>query len=212
MKEIGLRLCKSLSLFLLLCGFVTSCAPTSSSLRVPPENYKGPLAEGPILQAGDYWVYEQGDGRKVKLGAGTLLSNLGFPLWVGKTWSYHSGSLLIGQPQTSMAHRAPVLIECTATAFNQIMVAAGTFGAFECKCQCTTLQANYEPDCGTWTIWYAPQVKNIIKIKAQSTTASVELLEYRVADGVSSKVPGPIPRECQDPEGRKRYPVLCRGY
>jgi hypothetical protein len=38
-----------------------------------------------------------------------------------------------------------------------------------------------------WTIWYVPEVKNIVKTKTQSTASSFELVTYRV----SEKAPGP---------------------
>ena len=176
-------LSKKPSWVFLLCAFIIpGCAPASSP-SAPPENYKGPIAEGPILQAGDYWVYEQGNGQKAKVGAGTtLLSNVSFPLWVGKTWSYQSGALLMGQAQTSQAFRKPVVIECTAVEFKRVGVSAGTFEAFECQCQCSVDDAFMNPDCGRWTIWYAPQVKNIIKVKTESTATSLELIEYKVSD------------------------------
>lgn len=34
-------------------------------------------------------------------------------------------------------------------------------------------------------IWYAPEAKNIVKMKTESTTTSVELLEYKVSDRIS---------------------------
>lgn len=136
----------------LLGSFSYGCAPRLLPQR-PPENYKGPIAEGPILQPEDYWIYQRPDGTRMKLGAGTLLSDVQFPLWMGRIWRFESGALLRGQPQTSKAHRTPVQIECEATAFKPITVAAGNFEAFECKCQCTLVGRGggiYEPDCGQW--------------------------------------------------------------
>lgn len=173
----SLTLSKSLSSVLLLYGFITGCAPALSPVS-PPENYGGPIAEGPTLQAGDYWVYELGDGRKVKLGAGRLPANLGFPLWIGKTWSYRGEGLRDRELPTS-DFRVSTRIDCQVVAFKQLAVAAGTFGAFECECQCTVMSGGYEPWCGGWTIWYAPEVQNIIKIKTESTASSLELLEYK---------------------------------
>lgn len=173
---------------LVLYVFISGCAPTMSPVS-PPESYKGPVAEGPKLQAGDFWIYERADGRRIKLGAGTLLSHLGFPLWVGKTWKYPSEGTRLGvDPATSRQLRPSVEIECEVTGFEKIAVTAGTFEAFECKCVCTMLG----PDrvcLDQWTVWYAPKAKNIIRIKTQSTASDLELIEY----DVSGKVTRPTP-------------------
>ena len=158
-----------------------SCAPKLLPQR-PPENYKGPIAEGPILQAEDYWIYRRPDGTRIKAGAGTLLSKVEFPLWVGRAWKFPSTAYISGQPETG--HRTPAEIECEATAFKPVTVAAGSFEAFECRCECKLTGAGgvYDPDCGRWTVWYAPQVKNIVKIKTESTATSFELSEYKVSN------------------------------
>ena len=165
---------------LLLWGLISSCAPPLSSLT-PPENYKGPIAERPVHQGGDYWVHQRGDGTRAKFGT-ALLTNIEFPLWVGKTWSYQGQALPMGQPQESKAFRSPVRIDCDVAGFRQITVAAGNFEAFECKCQCTSLLPfTYDPNCGSWTLWYAPQAKNIVRKKTESTASSMELAEYKVS-------------------------------
>jgi len=189
MQKTVLLLSKQSCRLMFLCAFlIPGCAPPLSPLT-PPENYKGPIAEGPILQAGDYWVYERADGQKVKAGAGTILGNVSFPLWIGKTWSIQSGALRMGQPQTSQAFRTPVAIECTAAAFKPITVTGGTFEAFECQCQCSVIAVGMDinPDCGRYTIWYAPRAKNIIKVKTESTATSLELIEYKVSDKVKDE-------------------------
>lgn len=187
------KTCKFLPVFttgailFLLCSFTLSCAPTVMPVR-PPENYRGPIAEGPILQAEDYWIYRRADGSRVKVGAGTLLSKVEFPLWMGRVWKYQSTASRIGHPVTG--HGTSAEIECEAAAFKAVTVAAGSFEAFECKCRCTVrVTGVYDPDCGQWTVWYAPQAKNIVKIKTESTASSVELLEYKVSDKVQSRVP-----------------------
>jgi hypothetical protein len=182
MKKANLVLSKNPSWLLLFCAFILpGCAPTLSP-ATPPENYKGPVAEGPVLRPSDYWIYERGDRRKTKVGAGTFLGNPRFPLWVGKTWSYQGEALRAGQPQTSQASRLTTDIQCYVAGYGKITVAAGTFEAFECQCACTIYSSRYLPECGEWSFWYAPEVKNIIKIKAESADASVELLEYKLAD------------------------------
>ena len=174
-----------ISLVFLSHGFVTSCA-TQPPPTTPPENYKGPVAERPIIQQGDYWVYERGNLTRAKSGA--LAANIGFPLWVGKQWSYEGGAVRAGQPATSPS-RIRTTMDCHVVAFNQITVTAGAFGAYECECRCTHLDPGYEPGCGQWTIWYAPDVKNVIKIKTGSTESSMELIEYRAARSAPSARP-----------------------
>jgi len=182
------KMCKSLPVFtagailFLLCSFTQSCAPRLL-LQRPPENYQGPIAEGPILQAEDYWIYQRPDGSRIKVGAGTLLSKVEFPLWVGRVWRFQSTASLEGQPVAT--RRIPTEIACEAVAFRPVTVAAGTFEAFECQCRCTVTSGRYDPWCGDWTIWYAPQVKNIARMKTESTASSFDLLEYKLSERVS---------------------------
>ena len=166
--------------------FFFGCVP-APSLPTPPENYRGPMAEGPVVQPGDYWVYQRGDGSKIKRGAGIMLSHVAFPLWLGKRWTDDGEARMVDQPDTTKAFRTPVRIECTATQWQRIVVLAGTFESFECKCQCKTLLPQYAPDCGSWTVWYAAEAKNIIKMKTESTANSFELVEYKVSGKVSAE-------------------------
>ena len=167
----------------LVLMFLTGCAPTTSQ-RLPPDNYQGPIADGPILQADDYWIYGKSDGSRMKLGAGTLLSKPEFPLWLGKAWKDADSAAMLGGPVTG--RRTPVEIACVAAVFESITVAAGTFEAFRCQCQCTVPAAGfYDADCGTWHAWYASRAKNVVLLKTESTASSTELLEYNVADSVN---------------------------
>ena len=163
---------------LLVYGIFASCAPTISLVR-PPESYKGPIAEKPVLLQGDYWVFERGNLAKVRSTA--LATNIEFPLWVGKTWRYDGEALRVGQPATSKAPRITVRVECTVATFKPVTVTAGTFEAYECECQCNVTGGRYDTDCGGSTIWYAPAVKNIIRKKTGSTDTSLELIEYRAS-------------------------------
>ncbi len=163
-----------------------SCAPRPM-LQRPPENYQGLVAEGLVLQAEDYWIYRKADGSRVKLGAGTVLARLEFPLWVGRVWHYQDTAARSGHAETS--HRTPVEIQCEASAFELVKVPAGSFDAFECKCACTIIGTTgvYEPDCGEWTIWYAPRAKNIVKVKTESTASSFDLIEYKISEKASER-------------------------
>ena len=163
---------------LLLPSIVCSCAPTVSPIT-PPESYKGPIAQQPVRLQGDYWVYQSGNLTRQKTTG--LLGNIGFPLWIGKSWSYESEAILRGQPATTKANRTPTRIICTALGFKGIAVTAGTFDAFECECQCTVLSSSYDSSCGQWTLWYSPVVKNVVKLQTESTATSQELVEYKAA-------------------------------
>jgi hypothetical protein len=159
-------------------AFIVSCAP-AARLVLPPDNYRGPRAEQPVLQAGDYWVFEAGDATRQK--AIGLYPNLEFPLWVGKTWSYESEARRANLPPNSTASPLRTRIDCYVDRFDQVVVRAGFFSAFQCDCQCHLLTGigQYEDGCGDWTLWYAPDVKNIIKRKTDSTATSLEIIEYR---------------------------------
>ncbi len=165
---------------LFVCAVFASCAPTISLVR-PPESYKGPLAEQPVLQQGDFWVYALGNGTRTK--STRLFPNIGFPLWVGKTWSYEGETRRRNLPPTSTASPLRTQVTCYVGAFHQVSVTAGTFGAFQCECQCELLPrlVGYQEGCGVWTDWYAAEVKNIIRRKAESTAASFELVEYKAS-------------------------------
>ena len=165
--------------FLALCGFPAGCA-APAVLDRPPETYRGHMAEQPLFQQGDYWVYQHGDSSRTKIN--TLATTLGFPLWIGKTWAYDWEAMPRGRNDPkSGAPRTPVRIDCQVTRFQQLSVRAGTFGSFECECQCKTLSVAYEPDCGEWTVWYAPEVKNILRTTVYAPTGALELIEYKAA-------------------------------
>ena len=163
--------------FLCLFFFVNSCAVTPyGSTR--PENYKGPVAERPDIQKGDYWIYQRGDLQKVR--STSLSGNIEFPLWIGKKWSYSGYAIRRGQPSTN-PFRITTSNDCYVVGYKQVTVPAGTFWAFECECECNLIAGPYnEPGCGQWITWYAPDVKNIIRTKAESTDRSIELLEHKV--------------------------------
>ena len=166
-------------LVIFLIGISLSCAPVTPPVT-PPETYKGPISEAPILQKGEYWVYERANTTRVK--TSVLAAKIGFPLWIGKNWSYEGEALLRGQsPETSKRLRVPTTVGCEAVGFKQVTVTAGTFGAFECECRCEVLTGPYDSSCGQWTIWYAPDVKNVIKIKTESTATTMELIQFKAS-------------------------------
>ena len=85
------------------CAFLgptllVSCAPTVLP-TTPPDSYKGPITEQPVLQQGDYWIYQAGSLTRGR--TATLAVNICFPLWLGKVWTYDGEALLQGQPTTS---------------------------------------------------------------------------------------------------------------
>jgi hypothetical protein len=155
---------------------LAACTPAAPPVT-PPASYTGPIAEQPLSQDGDYWIYESVSQTRSK--TNRLVEQIGFPLWIGKIWKYDSEALLRGQPATSKANRTPTKIECLTVSFTDITVPAGTFKAFQCECKCSVLTLQYDPSCGEWTLWYAPDVKNIVKRQTESTQSSLELIDYR---------------------------------
>jgi len=193
--------------FFLLLEFISPGASSTQAASTPPENYKGPIAERPIHRAGDYWIYERADLTKVTVKTGAP-AQLEFPLWVGKTWNYQGEALRAGQPRTSKASRLITDIQCHVIRHGKITVGAGAFEAFECNCQCTVHYGRYEPDCGQWTIWYAPEVRNIIKIKTEDTATSMQLVEHKTATTAQPTSTKPVTRpglKAEKPEWRVGY-------
>jgi len=187
MRKVELALLVKASWILLLSGLIGSCAP-SFSPSMPPPNYTGPKAEGPIQKAGQYWIYENAHGRRFTAGAGDLLGELRFPLWVGKSWGYEGGAYEEAV-DTTKTRRAPMAtdVTCEVLSFKQVTVTAGNFGAFECQCICelSTPSEEYERFCGEWTLWYAPEVKNIIRNDDEASDGSWELVEYQIPGSAS---------------------------
>jgi hypothetical protein len=165
---------------------VVSCTAAVNQ-STPPENYQGPVAEQPVMRSGDYWIYERGDSTRVK--SAGLVSNLEFPLWIGKSWRYETGARRRNQPPTTTASPIPAWAECSVVAFGDIAVRAGRFGAFQCECQCHLVggEGVYQEGCGVWTVWYVPEVKNVVKIKTESSVNSLELMQYKLAGKISDE-------------------------
>ena len=176
-----------LLLTLLQSTLVVSGCATAINQSTPPENYKGPIASEPVIQPGDYWIYERGNSTRAK--STRLSSNLQFPLWIGKTWRYETGARRPNQPPTSTASPIPAWVECYVTAFSDVTVPAGSFRAFQCDCQCHIVGGErfYQEGCGVWTTWYVPEVKNVVKMKTASTATSFELVDYRVSERISDE-------------------------
>ncbi len=174
-----------LRLVLLQSALIVGSCATTTKQSTPPENYHGPIAAEPVIQQGDYWIYERGNSTRAK--STRLLSNIEFPLWIGKGWRYDSEARRRNQPPTSTASPIPAWAECHVAAFSDVTVAAGRFGAFQCDCQCHLVggEGFYQEGCGVWTMWYVPEVKNIVKTKTESSASSLELVGYKLADKIS---------------------------
>jgi len=157
---------------LVLCGLVASCAPRHSP-PLPPADYKGPIAEQPTEDSGYSWVYESAHGRRVTMR--NLFGRYGFPLWVGKSWSYDSTAIPEGTDPRKVAHISMEVV-CDVLSFKQITVIAGTFGAFQCACQCRIMDQDYS--CNHWTQWYAPEVKNTIRWDSEASDRNLELVDW----------------------------------
>lgn len=185
--NLGVRL---LSLIAMTCGLLSSCAPTVQ-LPTPPENYKGPIAEQPAIQKGDYWVYERGGTTKLK--TGSLYPNLDFPLWIGKKWTFPGSASRVGTPQNSKVPRLNANIDCYVTKFERVTVGAGRFDAFKCECDCNVIAGpEYEPGCGQWIIWYAPDARNVIKMNTEHTTTTGELINYKISRPAANTPRAPV--------------------
>ena len=174
-----------LRLILLQSALIVGSCTTTINQSTPPENYRGPIAAEPTIQQGDYWIYERGNSTRAK--STRLLSNIKFPLWIGKSWRYDIEARRRNQPPTSTASPIPVWAECYVAAFSDVTVAAGRFGAFQCECQCHLVggEGFYQEGCGVWTIWYVPEVKNVVKTKTEGSASSFELVDYKLADKIS---------------------------
>jgi len=71
------------------CALFDLAAPRGDGAQVkPPENQPGSIAETPVIEPGDYWVYVRPDGTKFKRGGDISRKDVNFPLWIGKRWSY----------------------------------------------------------------------------------------------------------------------------
>jgi hypothetical protein len=167
-------------LIFLLNESLISCTPASPR-ALPPESYSGPMAEQPLFQKGDFWIYEAGNAVRTK--STGLYPNLNFPLWIGKTWSYETEVRRAYLPPSSMGSPLRGQVDCVVKAFDKLTVRAGTFEAFRCECDCELLigEGQYQSGCGTWTIWYAPDVKNVIQTETANTSSSVELIQYKIS-------------------------------
>ncbi|HTM10946.1 MAG TPA: tetratricopeptide repeat protein [Verrucomicrobiae bacterium] len=145
----------------------------------PPENYQGPVAEAPVAQPGDYWVYQRPAGEKFKGRSETQLKYVEFPLWVGKAWSYETQSR--SRWMYGVTSRTALRVEhrCEIVSYKPVTMLGETFDAFECHCQCSIPGAMDDYTCAAWTWWYAPAVKNIVRFKGEGTGSTYELVEYK---------------------------------
>ena len=99
-----------LRLILLQSALIVGSCATTTNQSTPPENYHGPIAAEPVIQQGDYWIYERGNSTRAK--STRLLSNIKFPLWIGKSWRYDIEARRRNQPTTSTASPIPAWAEC----------------------------------------------------------------------------------------------------
>ena len=145
-------------LILFLNEILTSCAPAVPR-TFPPEDYDGPIAEQPVLQQGDFWIYEAGNAARVE--STGLYPNLASPLWVGRTWSYETEVRRAHLPSASTGSPMRGQVDCAVKGFDKLTVKAGNFAAFRCECDCELIigEGQYQSGCGTWTMWYAPEGK-----------------------------------------------------
>lgn len=159
---------------------VSSCAIPINQIT-PPDGYQGAIAGHPVIQVGDFWIYEQGDSTKAK--STTLVWNLHFPLWLGKSWRYDVGTRRPNHPPGSKDAPVPAWVECYVAGLRDVEVSAGKFSGYQCDCQCYVVGGErfYQEGCGTWTVWYSPEVKNVVRVKADNPVNTLELLQYKIA-------------------------------
>ena len=171
--------------FTILCGlvYIAIAAPHAAQLK-PQENYTGPIAEAPVIEPGDYWVYVRPDGTKFKNRTDSSLRYVSFPLWIGKSWSYETQSR--GRYLQGFAERAALRIDnrCEVLSYKPVTAVGETFDAFECRCECSVPGDMDAFQCPVWTFWYAPAVKNIVRLDGESTAFSYRLAEYKFSKTV----------------------------
>jgi hypothetical protein len=109
----------------------------------------------------------------------------GFPLWVGKKWTYNfsivtapfSGKMKkrggLGGPR-EMESRVKVV------AYEQVTVPAGTLWAFKIE-EVRRPEGSKGMRDYHFTLWYSPEVKNFIKIEEDKETWNRELVGYTLS-------------------------------
>jgi len=109
-----------------------------------------------------------------------VYGNYAFPLWVGKSWSYEGTAIAGGINPTKPRPIGATEVVCQVLNFKQITVTAGTFGAFQCRCRCelAVVSSHYDSNCGEWTFWYAPEVKNTIRRDHEESDRNWELVDW----------------------------------
>jgi hypothetical protein len=157
------------------------------SPRHAPEASASPVAQRPLWHTGDTWTYLGTDGKpftltvlgiaadhySIERRAGSdvdivlmsfdfspnLFARFSWPLAVGKIWSFTTRS----RPGNGIGgDENQYVTSLVVDGYGPVTVRAGTFRAFHIKgLQCNVTQQNR---CGAFDVWYAPAVKNWIKI------------------------------------------------
>ena len=202
------------AIFILLLVFVMTSFGYAGDNNNPPPDYKGQIAEKPILTKGDRWDYkrrdktityefieEKGgqlifqvaweDGNKVFKEIRSPDLNfikgvteecnpyrgpLRFPLYVGKKWNYSYTTSKVGNVGGTgeLADRAS---DVKVVSYEQIKVPAGTFWAYKIEEKRDTRGARSKFGYNV-TVWYSPEVKNIIKNEEDNDVYNRELIKY----------------------------------
>jgi hypothetical protein len=102
--------------------------------------------------------------------------SLKFSLWVGKKWSYTFNTTRHeerGKPGELADFDADVKV----VGYEQVMVPAGTFGAF--KIEESRYKRGKKRGFGKHrVIWYSPEIKRVVKTEEEDEDHNVELLKY----------------------------------
>lgn len=86
------------------------------------------------------------------------LSALNFPLEVGKNWSSNYSGFTADNNASWNSK-----LKCEVKAFEKVSVAAGSFDAFRIDCEDSWQAGSYSGVSHSST-WYAPQVKEVVKV------------------------------------------------
>jgi len=112
------------------------------------------------------------DGKTVRQISPSIWRPVAFPLSVGQSWDMKYLETRPTEPQTENVER-----RCVAEGEEALTVPAGTFATIRIVCK------NMRTNSWVMTVWYAPEVKHMVKDEYPVRTggrASRELLMFRL--------------------------------
>ncbi|MDA8339178.1 MAG: hypothetical protein M0Z70_07755 [Nitrospiraceae bacterium] len=104
---------------------------------------------------------------------------LRFPLWIGKKWSYTFTTTKLAE-HGGAGELADRDSDVKVVSYEQIKVPAGTFWAFKIEEHRVTRGARGPKARLGYnsTVWYSPEVKNIIKVEEDKEVYNRDLIKY----------------------------------